>query len=394
MSPVYLDHAASTPLDPAVAEVMTRCLHDPSLAANPAAVGHRPGREAHARVEAARAAVAALVNAAPREIIWTSGATEADNLAILGACAMRRGRGRHLVTALTEHAAVRECAHHLDREGWRVTWLRPDACGLIDAAAVEAALAADTVLVSIMHANNETGVIQDIAAIGGVCRRHGVLFHVDAAQSAGRLAIDLAGLPVDLLSLSAHKIYGPKGVGALYVREATLRRVAPLMHGGGQERGMRPGTVATHQVVGMGEALALARVRLAGEAAHLHALWQRLWARLSRHEGVLLNGHPTRHAGHILNVSVEGVEGESLHHGLCELAVGRGSACASGSGEASPVLRAMGRSSALARSAVRFSFGRTTTPADIDHAAEVFRAALAPLRRLSPVRDYTPPAAP
>ena len=289
--PVYLDYAASTPVDPAVVELMTHCLRRPELAANPAALGHAAGRAAQALVETARAQVAALINAQPAEIIFTSGATEADNLAVIGAAQFRQSRGRHLVTSLTEHKAVIESCRHLATLGWRITWLKPDADGLIAPAAVEAALEPDTVLVSLMHVNNETGVIQDIAAIGAICRRHDVLLHVDAAQSAGREVIDVRAQQIDLLSLSAHKLYGPKGVGALFIDQERVRRVSPLLFGGGQELSLRPGTVATHQVAGMGEAFRLAAQRLPDEAQHVRALRDRLWAGLQALPGVLLNGH-------------------------------------------------------------------------------------------------------
>jgi cysteine desulfurase len=390
---IYLDYAASTPVDPEVATAMERCLRMPALQANPAATGHAAGREALALIETARAEVAALVGAMPAEVIFTSGATESDNLAIIGAARLRQAHGRHLVTALTEHRAVLECCRYLEANGWRVTWLHPDEHGLVAPAAVAAAIAGDTVLVSLMQVNNETGVIQDIAAVGQLCRERGVLLHVDAAQGAGRVPLDLRAQCIDLLSLSAHKIYGPKGIGALVVNKDSVRRVEPLMHGGGQERGLRPGTLATHQVAGMGVACRLARQRLPDEARHTAALRSRLWQSLSRLPGVLLNGDPVRHSGHILNVSVEGVEGESLLFGLRGLALASGSACASLTGEPSYVLRVLGRPAPLAQSSVRFSFGRPTTAAEIDEAAATFAATLGHLRRLSPVATYGQAAA-
>jgi cysteine desulfurase len=383
--PVYLDYAASTPVDPAVVELMTECLRNPALAANPAALGHAAGRRAQALVETARAQVAALINAGPAEIIFSSGATEADNLAVLGAAQFRQARGRHLVTSLTEHKAVIESCRHLATQGWRITWLKPGADGLIAPAAVEAALMPDTVLVSLMHVNNETGVIQDIAAIGAICRRHDVLLHVDAAQSAGREVLDVRVQQIDLLSLSAHKLYGPKGVGALFIDQERVRRVSPLLFGGGQERGLRPGTVATHQVAGMGEAFRLAAQRLPEEVQHVNMLRDRLWAGLQGLPGVLLNGHARQRSGHILNVSIEGVEGESLFYSLADLCVASGSACTSLSNEASYVLRALGRPAALAQSSIRFSFGRPSTAAEIDFAVDCVRQAVGHLRSFSPV---------
>lgn len=383
--PVYLDYAASTPVDPAIVGLMADCLRRPELAANPAALGHAAGRAAQALVEAARAQVATLINAQPDEIIFTSGATEADNLAVIGAARFRQARGRHLVTSLTEHKAVIESCRHLATQGWRITWLKPDADGLIAPAAVEAALEPDTVLVSLMHVNNETGVVQDIAAIAAICRCHDVLLHVDAAQSAGREEIDVRASQIDLLSLSAHKIYGPKGVGALFIDRERVRRVSPLLFGGGQERGLRPGTIATHQVAGMGEALRLAAQRLPDEARHTTALRDRLWSGLQQLPGILLNGHAEQRSGHILNVSIAGVEGESLFYGLADLCVASGSACTSLRNEASYVLRALGRPAALAQSSIRFSFGRQSTAAEVDFAVECVLRTVRHLRSFSPV---------
>ena len=382
--PVYLDYAASTPVAPEVVEAMTEALRSPDLVANPAAGTHSAGRAAEAAVENARAQIAALINAAPEELVFTSGATEADNLAVIGTARFRQSRGRHLVTALTEHKAVVESCRHLIAQGWRVTWLKPDADGLIPPASVEAALQPDTVLVSLMHVNNETGVLQDLAGIGAVCRQHDVLLHVDAAQGAGRVPLDVHALQIDLLSLSAHKLYGPKGIGALFIDRDRVRRVEPLFFGGGQERGLRPGTLATHQVIGMGIAFEVARVSAPADRQHVMRLRDRLWSRLQALPGVLRNGHPERNSGHILNVSVASVEGESLHAALQDLAVASGSACTSLTDEPSYVLRALGRSAALARSAVRFSFGRPTTMAEIDFAADRFTAAVTALRRRSP----------
>jgi cysteine desulfurase len=383
--PVYLDYAASTPVDPAVFELMADCLRRPELAANPAALGHAAGRAAQALVETARAQVAGLINAQPGEVIFTSGATEADNLAVIGAAQFRQSRGRHLVTSLTEHKAVIESCRYLATLGWRITWLKPDADGLIAPAAVEAALEPDTVLVSLMHVNNETAVVQDIAAIGAICRHRDVLLHVDAAQSAGRETIDVRAQQIDLLSLSAHKIYGPKGVGALFIDQERVRRVSPLLFGGGQERGLRPGTVATHQVAGMGEAFRLAAQRLPDEVQHVTALRDRLWAGLQALPGIVLNGHAQQRSGHILNVSIAGIEGESLFYSLGDLCVASGSACTSLSNEASYVLRALGRPAALAQSSIRFSFGRQSTAAEIDFAVDCVLRAVQHLRSFSPV---------
>ncbi len=390
--PIYLDYAASTPVASEVVDAMTAALNSPELAANPAAGTHGPGRRAAAVVELARQQVADLIHAAPEEVIFTSGATEADNLAIIGTARFRQAQGRHLVTALTEHKAVLESCRYLVTQGWRVTWVKTNADGLVDPATLAAALEPDTVLVSLMHANNETGAVHDVAAIGSQCRQRGVLLHVDAAQSAGRLPIDVRALNIDLLSLSGHKLYGPKGIGALFIDRERVRRVEPLMFGGGQERGLRPGTLPTHQIVGLGAAFAMAGPRLEADRLHVTGLRNQLWAHLAGIPGVLRNGPLERSTGHILNVSVEGVEGESLHAGLSELAVASGSACSSLTDEPSYVLRALGRSAALARSSVRFSFGRATSGEDLDRAAEIFGATVARLRRRAP--QPGPPLAP
>ena len=385
--PVYLDYAASTPVDPAVAGLMDDCLRGPAGIANPAAVSHAPGRLAAQTVETARAQVAGLIGAQPAEIVFTSGATESDNLAVIGAARFRRSRGDHVITALTEHPAVLESCRSLEREGFRVTCLAPDARGIVTPGAVAAALTEQTVLVSLMHVNNEIGIVQDVAAVGALCRAHGALLHVDAAQSAGRLPLDVRGQCIDLLSLSAHKLGGPKGVGALFLDAERIRRVEPLLHGGGQERGLRPGTVATHQVAGMGLACELARQRLATDVPMILALRERLWARLSVIDGVLLNGDAQQRACHILNVSVVRVEGESLRLALRDLALASGSACATESAEPSPVLRALGRSDQLAMSSLRFSLGRQTSEAEVDFAADCLRAAVMRLRAMAPHAD-------
>jgi cysteine desulfurase len=393
--PVYLDYAASTPVDSRVADAMSACLHDPGGHGNPSATLHAFGRDAGGKVTRARSQVAALINASPDEIVWTSSATESDNLAIIGAARFRAaggpgggpggGSGRgHIVTAVTEHPAVLDSCRYLERENFHVTYLRPDAHGIVDPETVRAALTPETILVSIMHVNNEIGVIQDIAAIGAICRAAKILFHVDAAQSAGKLPIDVRAQAIDLMSLSAHKTYGPKGIAALFLDEQRIGRIEPLFYGGGQERGLRPGTIPTHQVVGMGEAYKIAAEFCEREAKHTATMRDRLWHGIEPIPGVLLNGHPTRRAGHILSVSVTGVEGESLHYALRNLAVSAGSACATASTEPSGVLRAIGRSDELARSTVRFSFGRETTAEEIDFAIDCFNQAVKHLRGIVP----------
>lgn len=367
---IYLDYAATTPMDPKVAERMAACLTLDGLFANPAST-HAPGREARAAVEQARGQVAALVNAKPQEIVFTSGATEADNLAIKGVAHFERAHGKHIVTSRIEHKAVLDACKQLEREGFEVTWLKPDADGLIQPESVRAALKPDTVLVSIMQANNELGTVNDIAAIGRLLKGHGARFHVDAAQSAGKLPIDLKQLDVDLMSFAAHKIYGPKGIGALYVRREPRVNLEPLIHGGGHEQGMRSGTLATHQIVGMGEAFRLAREHMPEEALRLTALRERLWQGLRRIEGVLLNGHPSQRLAGVLNISFPGVEGESLLYACDKLAVSSGSACNSASQEPSYVLRALGRDDQLAGASLRFSLGRYTTAAEVDEAVEI-----------------------
>ncbi len=387
--PIYLDYAATTPVDPRVAEAMAGCLTADGIFGNPASRSHALGWEAERRVEWARAKVAALVGATPREIVFTSGATESDNLALLGAARAARGRGHHVVTARTEHKAVLDVCRQLEREGWEVTYLDPDRGGLLDPDVVAAALRDTTALVSLMHVNNETGVIQDIAAIGARVRAHGALFHVDAAQSAGRLPIDLRRLPVDLMSFSAHKLYGPKGVGALYVRDHPEVLLAPLLHGGGQERGLRPGTLATHQVVGMGEAFRLAARRIDADAEHLRPLRDRLWAGLRELGGVRLNGDPLRRVPGILSVSIDGVQGEALIMALREVALSSGSACASASREPSHVLRALGLSEAEIDGSLRFSLGRPTTPEEIETVLGLVARSVPRLRALSRTRRGT-----
>jgi cysteine desulfurase len=384
-TPIYMDFAAATPVDERVADKMVDCLR--SDYGNPAAISHQFGREARELVETARGQVASLINASSDEVIFTSGATEADNLAVIGAARFRSRAGRHIVTSVAEHPAVLDSCRYLESEGFDLTYLTPDENGIIDPASVQSALTPETVLVTIMHVNNVIGVVYDIAAIGRICREANVLFHVDAAQSAGRLLIDVERQSIDLLSLSAQKIYGPKGVGALYLNRQRIRRIQPIFHGGGQERGLRPGTVPTHQAVGLGMACEIARARLETDASQIETLRQRLWAGLTSLPGVLLNGHPRQRAPHILSVSVTGVEGESLHYGLRDLAVSAGSACATDGDEPSLVLRSLGRSDQLARSTVRFSLGRQTTEDEIDFAIERFSQVIEQLRSLAPTAE-------
>jgi cysteine desulfurase len=378
---LYLDDAATTAVDPRVASAMAECLAAPP--GNPSAT-HAAGRAARERVEAARAHVAALIGATPASIVFTSGATESDNLAVLGAARAAAERGRHVVVPRTEHRAVLDACGRLEREGWRVTYLRPDRAGLVAPEAVRDALRPETTLVSVMLVNNEIGVVQDVAAIGRLCRERGVAFHVDAAQAAGRVAIDVDAIGCDLLSLSSHKIHGPAGVGALYVRREPRPALVPLQFGGGQEGGLRSGTVPVHQVVGMGEAYRLARELFDTEPARLAGLRDRLLAALRALDGVLLNGHAERRAPHLLNVSFEGVDGESLLLDLEDVAVASGAACSSATREPSYVLRALGRGDALAQASLRFAVGRFTTEADLDEAARRVIAAVRRLRAMAP----------
>ncbi|WP_071870691.1 IscS subfamily cysteine desulfurase [Atopomonas hussainii] len=385
--PIYLDYSATTPVDPRVAQKMIECLTLEGNFGNPASRSHLFGWKAEEAVENARRQVAELVNADPREIVWTSGATESDNLAIKGVAHFYQSKGKHIVTSKIEHKAVLDTTRQLEREGFEVTYLEPDSDGIITAAQVEAALREDTILVSLMHVNNEIGTITDIAAIGELTRSRGVLFHVDAAQSTGKVEIDLDKLKVDLMSFSAHKTYGPKGVGALYVRRKPRVRIEAQMHGGGHERGMRSGTLATHQLVGMGEAFRLAKEELSKDRAHAQALAKRFWDQLSDIEEVYLNGSATARVAQNMNVSFNFVEGESLLMSLKDLAVSSGSACTSASLEPSYVLRALGRSDELAHSSIRFSFGRFTTDEEVDYAAAQVRKAVDKLRELSPLWD-------
>jgi len=381
--PIYLDNAATTPVDPRVVQAMLPWLtHD---FGNPASNSHAYGWDAHEAVEGARAHVAALLNTEARHLVWTSGATEAINLALKGAATSLASRGRHVVTVCTEHKAVLDTCRELERCGFEVTYLPVDADGLLDPDVFRNALREDTILASVMWVNNEIGVIQDIPALAAHCAQRGVIFHVDAAQASGKVHIDLQAHAIDLMSLCAHKTYGPKGVGALYVRRRPGLRLHAQIHGGGHERGLRSGTLPTHQIVGMGEAFRLARLEMDTEIPRLRALRDRLWEGLQRLPAVILNGHPVQRVATSLNVSVEGVEGEALLMDLRGLAVSSGSACTSASLEPSYVLRAIGRSMPLAHASLRLSLGRFTTPADVDAAVEQIGTSVARLRDLSVV---------
>jgi cysteine desulfurase len=387
MLPIYLDYSATTPVDPRVVKVMTECLSQEGNFGNPASRSHVYGWKAEEAVEQARQYVADLVNCDPREIVWTSGATESNNLAIKGVAHFYQSRGKHIVTSSIEHKAVLDTCRQLEREGFEVTYLDPDKDGLTQPEAVEAALRDDTILVSIMHVNNEIGTINDIGAIGAITRKHKVLFHVDAAQSTGKVDIDVDAMNVDLMSFSAHKTYGPKGVGALYVRRKPRVRLEAQMHGGGHERGFRSGTLATHQIVGMGEAFRIAKLEMHEENTRLLALRQRLLKGLQDIEQIHINGSLEQRVPGSLNVSFNYVEGESLLMALKDLAVSSGSACTSASLEPSYVLRALGLSDELAHSSLRFSIGRFNTEADIDFAVGKIKDAVAKLRELSPLWD-------
>ncbi len=386
--PVYLDYAATTPVDPRVAEKMMQCLTMDGNFGNAASRSHVFGWRAEAAVEEAREQVAALVGADPREIVWTSGATESNNLALKGAAHFYQSKGRHLITSRIEHKAVLDTCRQLEREGFELTYLDPEpGTGLIHPEQVEQALRPDTMLVSLMHVNNEIGTLTDIAAIGELTRSRGILLHVDAAQSAGKTEIDLAHTQVDLMSFSGHKLYGPKGIGALYVRRKPRVRLEAQMHGGGHERGMRSGTLPTHQIVGMGEAFRLAALEMGAERERLLGLRQRLWAGLKDLPQVFLNGHPSQRVAGLLNVSFNFVEGESLIMALKDMAVSSGSACTSASLEPSYVLRALGLSDELAHSSLRFSLGRYTTEDEIDFVIAQVVHAVDKLRALSPLWD-------
>ncbi len=383
--PIYLDYAATTPVDPRVAEKMMGCLKPDGVFGNPASRSHAFGRNASAAVDGARNEVATLIGAHVREIIWTSGATESDNLAIKGAAQFYRRKGRHIVTVKTEHMAVLDTCRQLEREGYDVTYLLPEPNGLLDVSRFQDALRDDTILVSVMFVNNEIGVVQEIAKIARIARDRGIAFHVDAAQAAGKVPIDVEALGVDLMSLSAHKVYGPKGVGALYVRRQPRIRIEAQMHGGGHEQGMRSGTLATHQIVGMGEAFRIAREEMEVEGERIAALRERLCSGICGIEGAYLNGDGKRSVPGILNVSFNYIQGESLSMALGDIAVSSGSACTSASLEPSYVLRALGRSDELAHSSIRFSIGRFTTDAEIDYTVALVQRAVGRLRDLSPL---------
>lgn len=384
---IYLDYSATTPVDPRVAEKMMQFLTLDGTFGNPASRSHAFGWAADKAVEEARGHVAALINASPKEIVWTSGATESDNLAIKGAAHFNQRRGKHIITVKTEHKAVLDTCRQLEREGYEVTYLDPEPNGLLDLAKLEAAMREDTTVVSVMHVNNEIGVIQDITAIGEMCRARKIVFHVDAAQSAGKTEIDMEKMKVDLMSFSAHKVYGPKGIGALYVRRKPRVRIEAQMHGGGHERGMRSGTLATHQIAGMGEAFRIAGEEMASDNEKIRMLRDRMWEGLQDIEEIYLNGDKDQRVAGNLNVSFNFVEGESLMMSLKDLAISSGSACTSASLEPSYVLRALGRSDELSHSSLRFSFGRFTTTEEVDQALDSIHKAVDHLRALSPLWD-------
>ncbi len=383
--PIYMDYGATTPVDPRVVDAMIPWLREHF--GNPASRTHAYGWEAEEAVEKARAQVAEMIGADPREIVWTSGATESNNLAIKGAAQFYKTRGKHLITVKTEHKAVLDTMRELERQGFEVTYLDVKEDGLLDLEAFKAAIRPDTILASVMFVNNEIGVVQDIAALGKLCREKGVIFHVDAAQATGKVAIDMATLPVDLLSLASHKTYGPKGIGALYVRRKPRVRLEAQMHGGGHERGMRSGTLPTHQIVGMGEAFRIAKEEMSEELPRIQALQQRLYKGLQDIEQIFVNGDLTQRVPHNLNISFNFVEGESLIMGIKGIAVSSGSACTSASLEPSYVLRALGRSDELAHSSLRMTIGRFTTEEEVDYVITTLKERVAKLRELSPLWD-------
>ncbi len=385
--PIYLDYAATTPVDERVAAAMVECLTTSGKFGNPASRSHQFGWEAEAAVETARANVAALVGADPREIVWTSGATEGDNLAIKGAAQFNQKKGKHVITSKIEHKAVLDTCRQLEREGFEVTYLDPDEFGIISPESVAVAIREDTTVVSIMHVHNELGAINDIAAIGAACREKGVIFHVDAAQSAGKVLVDVEAMNIDLMSFSAHKAYGPKGMGALYVRRKPRVRLEAQIHGGGHERGMRSGTLPTHQIVGMGEAFRIANEEMDADVKHVVALRKRLLDGFASIEETKINGHETQTYPGILNISFAYVEGESLLMALKDMAVSSGSACTSASLEPSYVLRALGLNDELAHSSIRFSIGRFTTEEEIDYVISRVQNAVERLREMSPLWD-------
>ena len=385
---VYLDYAATTPIDEQVAQKMMKYMTFDGVFGNPASRSHGFGWQAEEAVETAREQIAELINADSREIVFTSGATESDNLAIKGAAQFYSGKGKHIITSKIEHKAVLDTCRELEEQGFEITYLEPEPrTGLITPEMVQAALRPDTILVSLMMVNNEIGTVTDVAAIGELTRANKTFFHVDAAQAAGKVEIDLSTMKVDLMSFSGHKIYGPKGIGALFVRRSPRVRLKAQMHGGGHERGMRSGTLATHQIVGMGEAFELAGKMMQAEQERIRKLRDKLWNGLQDLEQVFLNGHPTHNVANYLNVSFNFVEGESLMMALKDVAVSSGSACTSATLEPSYVLRALGLSDELAHSSIRFSFGKYTTEADIDHVLTITKAAVEKLRELSPLWD-------
>jgi cysteine desulfurase len=381
--PIYLDYSATTPVDPRVAQKMIPFLTEHF--GNPASRSHAFGWKAEEAVEEARGHVAALLNADPKEIIWTSGATEGNNLAIKGAANFNKAKGKHIITQKTEHKATLDTVRELERQGFEATYLDPEPNGIVDLEKFKAAIRPDTILVSIMMVNNEIGVIQPIAEIGEMCRAKGIVFHCDAVQAAGKIEIDLQKLKVDLLTVTAHKVYGPKGIGALYVRRKPRVRIEAQIHGGGHERGFRSGTLATHQIVGMGEAFRLAKAEMTTENVRIRALRDRLWNGIKDMEEVYVNGDMERRTPHNLNVSFNFVEGESLIMAIKDVAVSSGSACTSASLEPSYVLRALGRSDELAHSSIRFTLGRFTTEEEIDYVVQLMRGKIAKLRELSPL---------
>ncbi|MGL4827202.1 MAG: IscS subfamily cysteine desulfurase [Vibrionaceae bacterium] len=383
--PIYFDYSATCPVDPRVAEKMMQYLTKEGCFGNPASRSHRYGWQAEEAVDIAREQVANYLNADPREIVFTSGATESNNLAIKGAAHFYASKGKHIITCKTEHKAVLDTCRQLEREGFSVTYLDPQSDGLIDLEVLKAALRDDTILVSIMHVNNEIGVIQDIEKIGEICRERGVIFHVDAAQSIGKVTLDTQQIKADLISLSAHKAYGPKGIGALYVRRKPRVRLEAQMHGGGHERGFRSGTLATHQIVGMGEAYRIAKEELEQDQAHILMLRDRMYQGLKDIEQVYVNGSLTERVAGNLNISFAFVEGESLLMALKDLAISSGSACTSASLEPSYVLRALGRDDELAHSSIRFSFGRFSTVEEVDFALAQIHKAITKLRAMSPL---------
>lgn len=384
-TPIYLDYAATTPVDPRVADRMIECLRPEGAHGNPSSMSHAYGHRARALVEKARAQVARTVGTAPNAIVWTSGATESNNLALFGVARFNADRGKHIISARTEHKAVLDPLKQLEREGFEVTFLKPDSHGIVHPEQVADAMRSDTVLVSLMHVNNEIGVVQDVAAIGHICRQKNVLFHVDSAQSVGKLPIDVVKMNIDLLSMTAHKIYGPKGIGALYVRRTPPVGLRPIIMGGGQESGFRSGTLPTHQIVGMGVAFELAEAERESDVARLTALRDRFWEGLKQLGDIELNGHPEQRVANVLNVTFRGIEGETLQFALRELAVSAGAACSSASEEASYVLRALGRSDQEAQSSLRFSLGRFTTEEEIATAIRVIDREVRRLRQLGTV---------